>query len=209
MIANWGAHHIDIAQWALGMEGSGPVKICGKAEFPKRRLWDAHGKLDVTMEYANGTVLHVADESVYPNGVRFVGEKGWIFCGRGSVKTLSDDPGCGRQGYWRPLEASAAGLISGEVERPLPRNPQTHHRVWLESIRTRQPTHVTPEAAHRTTTVCILAYTAMNLKRPLAWDPAAERFVNDDAANATLSRPERAPFGVRNALKRAGLETNG
>lgn len=209
MIANWGAHHIDIAQWALGMEGSGPVKIRGKAEFPKRRLWDAHGKLDVKLEYANGTVLHVADESVYANGVRFVGEKGWIFCGRGSVKTLSDDPGCGRQGYWRPLEASAVELISGEVERPLPRNPQNHHRVWLESIRTRQPTNVTPEAAHRSTTACILAYTAMNLKRPLTWDPAAERFVNDDAANATLSRPERAPYGVRSALRRAGLKTNG
>jgi len=209
MIANWGAHHIDIAQWALGMEGSGPVKIRGKAEFPKRRLWDAHGRLDVKMEYASGAVLHVADESVYPNGVRFVGEKGWIFCGRGSVKTLSDDPGCGRQGYWRPLEASAAELISGEVERPLPRNPQTHHRIWLESIRTRQPTNVTPEAAHRSTTACILAYTAMNLKRPLTWDPGTERFVNDDAANATLSRPERTPFGVRNALKRAGWNANG
>lgn len=207
MIANWGAHHIDIAQWALGMEGSGPVKIRGKAEYPKRRLWDAHGKLDVKMEYANGTVLHVADESVYPNGVRFVGEKGWIFCGRGSVKTMSSDPGAGgKHGRWRPLEASDKALIEGEVEHKLARNPQNHHRVWLESIRTRQPTNTTPEAAHRTTSACILAYTAMNLKRPLTWDPAAERFVKDDAANATLSRPERAPYGVRNALKRAGLE---
>jgi predicted dehydrogenase len=205
MIANWGAHHIDIAQWALGMENSGPVRIRGKADFPKRRLWDAHGRLDVTMEYANGTVLHVADESIYPNGVRFVGEKGWIFCGRGSVKTMSSDPGAGgKHGRWRPLEASAKSLIEGEVERPLARNPQNHHRVWLESIRTRKPTNTLPETAHRTTSACILAYTAMNLKRPLTWDPAAERFVGDDAANATLSRPERAPYGVRNALKRQG-----
>ncbi len=205
MIANWGAHHIDIVQWALGMEGSGPVKVRGRADFPKRRLWDAHGKLDVKMEYADGTLLHVADESVYPNGIRFVGEKGWIFCGRGSVKTMSGDPGAGgRHGRWRPLEASAKELIEGEVEWPLARNPQTHHRIWLESLRTRQPTNTTPEAAHRTTTACILAYTAMNLKRPLTWDPVAERFVKDDEANATLSRPERAPYGVRNTLKRAG-----
>jgi len=207
MIANWGAHHIDIAQWALGMERSGPVKIRGKAEFPKRRLWNAHGKLDVTMEYANGTVLHVADESVYPNGVRFVGEKGWIFCGRGSVKTMSSDPGAGgKHGRWRPLEASAKSLIEGEVEHRLARNPQNHHRIWLESLRSRKPTNTSPEAAHRTTSACILAYTAMNLKRPLEWDPAKERFVGDDAANATLSRPERAPYGVRNALKRAGWD---
>lgn len=204
MIANWGAHHIDIAQWGLGMEASGPVKIWGRADFPKRRLWNAHGKLDVKMAYASGAVLHVADESVYPNGVRFVGEKGWIFCGRGSVKAMLDDPGAGgKHGYWRPLEASAPALIAGEVEKPLPRN-LNHHRVWLESIRTRQPTNILPEAAHRTTSACILAYTAMNLKRPLTWDPAKERFVGDDAANATLRRPERAPYGVRNALKRAG-----
>ena len=187
------------------MDASGPVKISGRADFPKRRLWDAHGALDVKMEYANGTVLHVTDESVYPNGVRFVGEKGWIFCGRGSVKTMSNDPGAGgKHGRWRPLEASSQELIEGEVEKPLARNASNHHRVWLESIHTRQPTNVPPESAHRTTTACILANTAMNLKRPLTWDPAAERFVGDKAANATLSRPERAPYGVRNALKRAG-----
>ncbi len=207
MIANWGAHHIDIAQWGLGMESSGPVRIRGKADFPKRRLWNAHGKLDVKMEYANGTVLHVADESVYPNGVRFVGEKGWIFCGRGSVKTMLNDPGAGgKHGRWRPLEASDKRLIEGEVEHPLPRNPQTHHRVWFDGIRTRQPTNILPESAHRTTTACILAFTAMNLKRSLKWDPATEKFIGDDEANATLSRPERAPYGVRNVLKRAGLE---
>ena len=205
MIANWGAHHIDIAQWGLGMENSGPVKVSGKAVFPKRRLWDAHGELDVKMEYANGTVLHVTDESIYPNGVRFVGEKGWIFCSRGSVKTMSNDPGAGgKHGRWRPLEASSKELIEGEVEKPLVRNLSNHHRVWLESIHSRKPTNVMPESAHRTTAACILAYTAMNLKRPLTWDPVAERFVGDDGANATLSRPERAPYGVRNALKNAG-----
>jgi len=207
MIANWGAHHIDIAQWALDMEASGPVKVSGKAEFPKRRLWDAHGKLDVRMEYADGTLLHVADESLYPNGVRFIGDKGWIFCGRGSVKTMSNDPGAGgKHGRWRPLEASRKELIEGEVERPLARNPSNHHRIWLEGIRTRTPTHVLPETAHRTTTACILAYTAMNLKRPLTWDPAAERFVGDAEANATLSRPEREPYGVRRSLARAGMK---
>lgn len=205
MIANWGAHHIDIAHWGLDLEETGPIRIRGRAEFPKRRLWDVHGSLDMRLTYANGTELHIADNSVYPNGVRFVGEKGWIFCGRGSVKTLSNDPGAGgKHGRWRPLEASTKALIEGEVERPLPRNPGNHHRVWLECIRTRQPAPILPESAHRTTTACILAFTAMNLKRGLKWDPVAERFVGDDEANATLARPERAPYGVRNALRRAG-----
>jgi len=205
MIANWGAHHIDIAHWGLDLEETGPIRIRGRAEFPKRRLWDVHGSLDMRLTYANGTELHIADNSVYPNGVRFIGEKGWIFCGRGSVKTLSNDPGAGgKHGRWRPLEASTKALIEGEVERPLPRNPGNHHRVWLECIRTRQPAPILPESAHRTTTACILAFTAMNLKRGLKWDPVAERFVGDDEANATLARPERAPYGVRNALRRTG-----
>ncbi len=207
MIANWGAHHIDIAQWALDTESTGPVKIEGHAEFPKRRLWDVHGSLDMKLTYANGTVLHIADDTLFPNGVRFVGDKGWIFCGRGSVKAVLNDPGAGgKHGYWRPLEASSKALIEGEVPLKLASNPQNHHRIWLDSIKTRRPTNVLPETAHRTTSACILAYTAMNLKRSLTWDPAAERFTGEgaDAANATLSRSERAPYGVRTALKRAG-----
>jgi len=206
MIANWGAHHIDIAQWALGMDETSPVRICGSAEFPRRRLWDAHGKLDVSLEYADGTLMHIADIGTYPNGVRFIGEKGWIFCSRSSVKALSSDLGTGgKHGRWRPLEASAKNLIEGEVEKQLCRNLSNHHRVWFESIRSRKPTNTPAESAHRTTTTCILAYTAMNLKRELHWDPVKEKFVGDDGANATLRRPERAPYGVGNALRRAGF----
>ncbi|MCL1920326.1 MAG: Gfo/Idh/MocA family oxidoreductase [Kiritimatiellaeota bacterium] len=204
MIANWGAHHIDIMQWALGMERSGPVKIASNTEFPKRRLWDVHGKLDVRMEYANGTAVHLADLGTYPNGVRFIGEKGWIFCSRESVKATIDDPGGGQHGRWRPLEASAANLIEGDVAKPLLRNPSNHHRPWFESIRTRKPTNMPVEVAHCSTVACILAHTAMTLNRPLAWDPAAGRFVDDAAAEATLTRPERAPYGVRNVFKRMG-----
>lgn len=203
MIANWGAHHLDVVQWALNMENSGPTAVEGTAEFPKRRLWDVHGKLDVKLTYATGTVVHVAGTDRYPNGVRFIGEKGWIFCSRGSQPALKSVGG-GRHGRWRPLEASNLTLITGEVAHPVVRNPLSHHRVWLNSIRSRKPTNILPEWAHRSTTACILAYTAMNLKRPLKWDPVHERFIGDEDANKTLMLPERKPYGVQNALIRAG-----
>jgi len=210
MIANWGAHHIDIMQWALGMERSGPVKMESKTAFPKRRLWDVHGKLDVRMEYANGTAVHLADLGTYPNGVRFVGEDGWIFCSRDTVKATSDVPSASsKPGYWRPLEASAASLIEGDVKKPLTRNTSNHHRPWFESIRTRQPTNMPVDVAHHSTTACILASIAMTLNRPLAWDPAAERFVDDNEADAALTRAERAPYGVHNALAKTGGRTLG
>ena len=205
MISNWGAHHIDIAQWGLGFENSGPIHIEGQAVFPQRRLWDAHGQLDVKLTYANGVVMNVADVNIYPNGVRFIGENGWIFCGRTSAKATSKEKSAGgKYGYWRPLETSSQNLIEGTVTHPVVTNPKNHHRIWLENIKTRQPTNTPLEAAHRTTTTCILAFTAMNLKRPLQWNPATENFEGDEEANATLSRPERAPYGVRNALKKAG-----
>jgi len=210
MIANWGAHHIDIMQWALGMERSGPVKLASATEFPKRRLWDVHGKLDVRMAYANGVEVHLADLETYPNGVRFIGEEGWIFCSRESMKAISAEPSAGGQhGRWRPLEASVANLIEGEVAKPLARNPGNHHRPWFEGIRSRQPTNTPVDVAHYSTVACIVAYIAMKQNRPLTWDPAAERFVNDEAANAMLTRAERAPYGVRNALERAGWDLKG
>jgi len=205
MISNWGAHHIDIAQWGLGMESSGPIHIEGNADFPKRRLWNVHGKLDVKMKYADGAELHVADVSEYPNGVRFVGEDGWIFCSRGSAKATKNIASAGgRHGRWRPLETSDEKLIEGEVEQKLCRN-KDHHRIWFESIHSRKPTNVLPETAHRTTSTCILAYTAMNLKRPLTWNPVTELFVDDKEANSTISRVERAPYGVCNTLKNHGV----
>lgn len=206
MIANWGAHHLDVVQWALNRETSGPVEIEGTAEFPKRRLWNVHGKLDVRLVYDDGCVVHVAGVDRYPNGVRFIGEKGWIFCSRGSVKAPAGVGG-GRRGYWRPLEASDPALITGEVRTPVVRNRLSHHRVWLESLRSRKPTNILPEWAHRSTSACILAYTAMNLGRKLRWNPQTEKFIGDDGANKTLILPERAPYGVRNALRRAGWET--
>lgn len=205
MISGWGSHHIDIALWALGL-GQTPVLVSGKADFPKRRLWNVHGKLNLTYKYDKGPTLHICDDCAYPNGIRFIGEEGWIFCSRGSVKATISDPGAGgKHGYWRPLEASKKTLIEGEVEHPLVRNKNNHHRVFFDSIRSRQPTNTPVESAHESTATCILGNMALNIKRPLKWDPKVGRIVNDEAAQALLSRPERAPYGPLNALKQAGF----
>ncbi len=197
--------HIDIALWALNL-GQVPVQVSGKADFPKRRLWDVHGKLSLQYKYANGITMNIGDDTLYPNGIRFVGEEGWIFCSRGSVKATISDPGAGgKHGYWRPLEASKKTIIEGEVDHPLTRNKGNHHRVWFESIRSRLPTNTPIESTHEATVACILGNMALNTKRTLKWDPKAEHFITDDAANAALSRPERAPYGPRNALKKAGM----
>jgi hypothetical protein len=71
-----------------------------------------------------------------------------------------------------------------------------HHGNWLDCIRSRQPTIAPVETAHRACSACLLHHIAMKTKRKLYWDPVGERFKDDEAANAMLSRPQRAPYGI-------------
>ncbi|MGE5295853.1 MAG: Gfo/Idh/MocA family oxidoreductase, partial [Solirubrobacterales bacterium] len=85
MITGWGSHHLDIAHWGMGTEFTGPVEIEGRAEFPKSGLWDVHGDFHIEYTYANGVKVIAADEKVHKNGVRFEGDKGWVFVTRGAI----------------------------------------------------------------------------------------------------------------------------
>ncbi len=181
MITGWGVHHIDIAHWAMGTEFSGPIEITANAEFPKKGLWDVHGPYHVRARYANGAVMYISEK--YPNGLRFIGETGWIWVTRG-----------------RPVEASdramlQAGIKDGEIRLHASPN-NDHHLDWLESIRTRREPASPVEVGHRSTSACLLAWEAMRLGRTLRWNPEAERFVNDAEADALLARKQRAPYGT-------------
>ena len=79
----------------------------------------------------------------------------------------------------------------------------SHHKNWLECVKSRATPLAPAPIAHRANTACIVSWIAMKLGRPLTWDAKAERFVNDAEANAMLSRPERAPYG---ALRLAGVQ---
>ena len=68
------------------------------------------------------------------------------------------------------------------------------HANWLECIHTRKQPTAPVEIGHRACSTCLLHHIAMKTNRRLHWDPAKERFINDDAANAMLSRPQRAAY---------------
>jgi predicted dehydrogenase len=193
MITGRGAHHIDSAHWAMDTELTGPVEVWGTAEFPKSGLWDVHGPFRTEALYANGVHMIVSGE--YPNGLRFEGTKGWIFVSRGNETVTASDPQSALKDS-RALAASDPAIITsviepGEVHLPV---SAEHHGNWLEAIRTRQQPIAPAEVAHRSCSACLLHHIAMKLKRNLRWDPARERFIDDDQANAMLSRPQRAPY---------------
>jgi predicted dehydrogenase len=205
MITGWGAHHIDIAHWAMDTELSGPVEVEAMAEFPKSGLWDVHGPFHVKAGYANGAVVYISEK--YPNGIKFLGEEGWIWVTRGAYKPGSLGPGKPRSEVLDAsnLEWLREGIKPNELH--LHKSPNNdHHLDWLTSIKTRQQPAAPAEIGHRSCSACLIAHDAMKLDRPLKWDPSAERYVNDDAADKLLSRPQRAPYGTRYVLERSKKE---
>jgi predicted dehydrogenase len=195
MITNWGAHHVDIAQWAMGQELGGPQTIESHAGFMKNDTWTVHTTYHVEMLYP-GNVRMILDNK-FETGIQFEGDEGWIFC------TRSEDGGDTRP----PLRASDQKFLSpldNNAVRWMPSKSQ--HGNWLESILAgRQPIAPIQQSA-RSLEACAAAWISMKLKRKLTWDAATEMFIGDDAANALRGRPARKPeYDFKLVMKRAGI----
>jgi predicted dehydrogenase len=192
MITGWGAHHVDTAHWGMNTELTGPVEIWGTAEYPAHGLWNVHGKFKTEAVYANGVTMSISGD--YPNGIKFYGSQGWIFVTRDEPVTSSDPSAPASK--IEPLVASNPKILTsviGPNEVHLYKS-EDQHGNWLDCIRSRKTPIAPVEVGHRACSSCLLHQIAMKAKRKLYWDPERERFKNDDAANAMLSRPQRAPF---------------
>jgi predicted dehydrogenase len=192
MITGWGAHHVDTAHWGMNTELTGPVEIWGTAEFPTSGLWDVHGKFLTHTRYANGITMDISGD--FPNGIKWYGTKGWIFVTRDEMTTPTAT--AGQTAKIEPLMASDPKILDsvigpGEVHLY---QSDDQHGNWLDCIKSRKAPTAPAEIGHRACSTCLLHHIAMKTKRHLHWDPAKERFINDDAANAMLSRPQRAPY---------------
>ena len=195
MITGWGQHHFDSAAWGMDTEYTGPRYIEAVAQFPVSGLWDVHGDFMVKAEYEHGITMYTSGG--FPNGIRYEGSEGWIFVSRGNYTATASDP-VAREASSKALDASDPAILSSEIkegEIHLYESDEQHGN-WLECIRSRKQPVSPVEIGHRACTVCLVSHIAMKLDRKLEWDPAAERFINDDEANAALSRPQRQPYGT-------------
>ena len=208
MITNWGAHHMDIAQWAMGMELSGPTRVHGHADFMHSDVWTVHHGYHVEMQYANGVQLILDD--TYPNGIRFEGSDGWVFCARGAAQVTASDPTVSASAP-KALDASDPHIIQTPfTERDVRWMPSdNHYRNWLEAIPTRKDPIAPVDQAVRSLQACATAWISMKLDRPVTWDPAKEEFVNDNQANAMRRRtPRSAAYDVHRVLEAARVTTS-
>jgi len=179
-LTDWGAHHNDIAQWGLGMDGSGPVNITATGVEPshKPNSYNCHPHFAVTYTYGDGTRLITSSDG--ENGNRFIGDKGWIFVNRERIE--ASDPKLIKE----PLSEGATRLyVSND-----------HMGNFIDGVKTRKRPICDVEIGYRSVTVCHLGAIALRLGIPLNWDPEAEKFVGPraDKGNAMISREMRSPW---------------
>lgn len=208
LMTNWGAHNIDMIQYALGTDDSGPVRIAPlksdtvadqelnvteaalerdwknkwrrKTPRPTGRFSDSSRFRPITMQYADGTVLNFLPG--VPTAT-FYGERGVMKISRNSFVTdpvdlITDLPDPSVAEKWQG---------SGHVARP-------HLQNWIDCMQTRRTPNAPVEPGHRSATVCHLANIVRELNRPLHWNPEVEQFVGDDEAGRLLDRPRRPGF---------------
>lgn len=165
-IADMGAHHFDIAQWALDMDGSGPIKI-----LPPEK-----GDKGLRYLYANGVEMTHGGEA----DCVFVGTMGTI---RVSRDKIASDP---VDLFKTPIDAKEYHVYPSS----------NHRRNWIECIRTRKPCICPAEVGHRSAAICHLGNIGYWLRRELKWDPKQEQFLGDAEANKLLSREPRSQWKI-------------
>jgi len=195
MITGWGQHHYDSAAWGMDTELTGPISVEALAEFPKSGLWNVHGDFFVKHQYANGTTVYTSGG--YPNGIKYIGDDGWIFVSRGDYQASATDP-VDKEKSNKALNASNPKILEsviGENETHLYKIDDQHGN-WLECIKTRKAPISPIEKGHKACVICLISDIAMQYPRKFEWDPDKEMFIGDDDANALLSREQRKPYGT-------------
>jgi predicted dehydrogenase len=190
-MTDWGAHHNDIAYWAIGLIAPTKVESKRLAE-PIPGGYNAYPEYEVNYTYENGIGLQInttKDDSIYgehknkagqPNGIRFEGTDGWIWVNRDEIK--ASDPELLRT----PLPEGAVRLYESK----------NHMGNFIDCVKSRALPICDVETGHRSATMCHLGAISLRSGHNLTWDYTAEKFTGDHAAEANkyLVREMRKPY---------------
>lgn len=192
-IAGWGAHPLDIVQWGMDLDHTGPTRVEGTGKLPPSgSLWNTAETYDVTYEYSGGLRVRLMTDSLakpvvtqtqrvfHDHGTTFLGTDGWICVDRMGLYT--SDPTLRRHEV-------------GENEIRLMR-ATSQARNFVDAIRNGTPTISPLEAAIRSDTLSHLGDIAIRTGRTIQWDPEAETIVDDRDAEQMLDRPLRDEWNL-------------
>jgi predicted dehydrogenase len=195
-----GAHHLDIAQWAAGLQHSGPEHIDGQAVYPQTPDgYNVATDYHVKYRYANGVELEVFDSpsgEYNRDGIMFEGDEGRIFVNRGTiagraVESLASQPLSRRDFHLYDIDNLDRPELNGKIDAI-----KNHMGNFYDCTVSRKTPISDVHSQHRSVSLCHLGNIAMRLGRPLRWDSAKESFLDDAEANKHLSREQRHGFEV-------------
>lgn len=180
-LTNWGVHLMDILHWGIGQDQ--PLSVQAMGTSPRGGAGGHNFEtVDAMWEYPGCSVTweqrHSNEHGGKGYGIKFQGTDGSLVVDRGSFKVYP--------------EALGIAEWVGEPERSWA-NPD-HHNNFFDCIRNRKRPAADIEQGVRSTIPVLLAGIALKTRRKLNWDPNAEQFINDDAANRYLSRAYRSPW---------------
>jgi predicted dehydrogenase len=202
-LTDWGAHHVDIATWAMNKTETGPVKIEPVAiehpvEFHEGQptihdRYNTATKFIFNVTYSDG--LQMAIKSDARNGILFEGTEGRVFVNRGSLSGAPVDELANNPLPAGVMEEFYDGLPDnlGEAES----GSLAHVRNFFDSLATRKKPNSDVFSHHRALTTCHLAGISGRLGRSLNWDPETEQVLDDPIAQSMLGREARTGFEIQ------------
>ena len=193
-MTDWGAHHVDIASWALGIDESGPLSVEGVATHPcefkdghplRDDCYNAATSFDVTVMCPGDVEMHIVSNSKDGNGILFEGTEGRFHVSRGNIKG-------------KPVEDLKEKPLSEDLLSKLykGKKPGNHMGNFFECIADRSDPISDVYSHHRAMTTCHLANIAIRLGRKITWDSKTEQIVGDPAANQWLAREQRKGYEI-------------
>jgi predicted dehydrogenase len=192
-LTDWGAHHVDIACWALGATDTGPSKVTPvhyklPVEYKDGHpvvhdRYNAATDFNIKVEMPHGVELIITSEG--DNGILFEGTEGRFFVNRGKIsgkpfEDLKD----------HPLPDGAIEEIYGGAVS------ENHTANFVESMKSRKQPISDVWSHNRMLEICHVSNIAMRLGRAVQWDPAKREIMDDSQANSFLARENRKGFEI-------------
>ncbi|MCC6698875.1 MAG: Gfo/Idh/MocA family oxidoreductase [Candidatus Hydrogenedentes bacterium] len=205
-MTGWGAHGLDLIQWALGEQFSGPAEVWAEQEGESDPVLFFGQPLDASQKWPEGKALTCPVHFRYASGVEiildgkgpggggvFEGESGRILVDRERYvcEPIAEDPR-----LTAPIDNPLDGERADDGGYVHLYRSDNHMQNWFDCIRTRKLPIGDVEVGHRAATMCHLGNIARWTKRRLQWDPGKEAFINDQDANKHLARVMRSPWTI-------------
>jgi predicted dehydrogenase len=199
-MTDWGAHHVDIATWAMDMQQSGPSSVEAiMVENPvplengmptQDDRYNVASQFDIQVMYPNGVEMHIVSKLPQGNGILFEGTEGSFHVSRGDMKDVVGTAVADVLSKQNPLPEGAVEALYGK------KVPGSHMENFFNCIGDRSLPISDVYSHHRAMTTCHLANIAIRVGHKINWDAQTEQIVGDDAANQWLGREQRKGYEI-------------